>query len=222
MRILIFTFLLIICADAHTQTDHKIDLTDYLKEIQIWHKQTNSMSLSFWIPTSYWKIALADSPQGSPEVIAEIENAFENYVLVCALDFDINLDGSMRYTEEQELRKSISIIDHNGKSHFALPNDQLSLEALAYSEPIKPMFSEMLGKIGEGMNIYFFSVKNEDGENLVNEFEKGKFTVIHSNKEFEYALPLSILLPPKKCPVDGATMKGNWSFCPMHGSKLEK
>ena len=84
------------------------------------------------------------------------------------------------------------------------------------------MFSQMLGKMGEGMHFYFFNIKDKDGKNIIDEYKKGKFSVLHSNKEFEYQLPLVTLLPSKKCPIDNAEMKGNWNYCPFHGVELKE
>lgn len=220
IRATIFTILFIISTNLFSQATKKVDLTEYIREIQIWDKQENNMSLAFWIPSSYWRIALEDSPQVAPELIDQIEASFENYMVVCALDLDINLNGTMTYTSEQDLRKSISILDSIGKSHFPLTNEELSPEALSFSEAIKPMFAQMLGQMGQGMNFYFFKIKDSDGVNVINEYEKGSFTIKHSDREFNYLLPLATLLPPKECPIDNAEMKGNWNFCPIHGAEL--
>jgi hypothetical protein len=222
MRIIISAILFIICANTFSQFTKKVDLTEYIREIQIWNKQENNMTLTFWIPSSYWRIALEDSPQVAPELINQIEKAFEDLMVVCALDLDINLDGTMTYTKEQDLRKSILILDSIGNSHFPLTDAQLSPEALAFSEAISPMFAQMLGQMGQGMHFYFFKIKDSNGANVINEYQKGRFTIKHSGKEFEYLLPLVTLLPSKKCPIDGAEMKGNWNFCPIHGVKLEE
>lgn len=222
MRITTFAILFIICTNAFSQSSKKIDMTEYVREIQIWDKQENNMSLAFWIPSSYWRIALEDSPQVTPELINQIETAFEDFMVVCALDLDINLDGTMTFTKEQDLRKSISILDSMGNDYFPLTNEQLSPEALSFSDAIRPMFAQMLGQMGQGMHFYFFKIKDSDGVNIINEYEKGRFTIKHSNREFKYSLPLVTLLPPKKCPIDSADMKGNWNFCPIHGVKLEK
>jgi hypothetical protein len=221
-RITIFALTFTIYATAYSQSSKKVDLTEYIREIQIWDKQGNNMSLAFWIPLSYWRIALEDSPQVKPEQITQIEKAFEDYILVCALDLDINIGGTMTFTKEQDLRKSISILDSLGNIHIPLTNEQLSPVALFFSESIRPMFAKMLGQMGQGMNFYFFKIKDQYGANIFNEYQKGRFTIRHSNREFKYLLPLVTLMPPKKCPIDSVKMKGNWIFCPIHGVKLQK
>nr|WP_321409587.1 hypothetical protein [uncultured Carboxylicivirga sp.] len=220
MRTLLLTLTLICSIQLFGQTTPKFDLTAYIHEVQIWDKQDNNMALTWWIPLSYWRMSLEGSPQVTPEVIDQVEQAFENYVVICALDLYINPDGSMRYTSEQDLRKTLSVEDSTGNQYYPLTNAQLSAEALSFSEAIKPMFAQMLGQLGKGMAFYFFEIKDNDGNNVFNEFEEGKLIVKHSARTFTYNLPLVVLLPPKHCPVDGEEMKGNWNYCPIHGAKL--
>ncbi|WP_430816494.1 hypothetical protein [Carboxylicivirga sp. RSCT41] len=222
MRLLILALLILISATSIAQTNTKVELTEYIREIQIWHKEQNNMSLAFWIPKSYWRLALADSPMVNEQVLSEIERAFEDYVLVCALDGEIQVNGMMTFTNKTELSKTIAVIDSDNNNYFPLTNEELSPEALAFSEAIRPMFAQMLGQMGQGMHFYFFEVKDQQGANVFNEYQKGQFKIKHSNKEFEYKLPLVCLLPSKKCPVDGAEMKGNWEYCPYHGVELKE
>ena len=44
------------------QTNPEVNLTDYIKEVQIWTKEQNNMSHTLWLPTSYWDLALKDNP----------------------------------------------------------------------------------------------------------------------------------------------------------------
>jgi hypothetical protein len=223
MKILsIYTIVFFLSYNTFCQSTKKVELSEYVNEIQKWSKDENKLALTFWIPSSYWSIALQDNPEVNPEMIQQIEMAFQDYVIIIALDMEMNLGSSMVFRKEPEMRKSISIIDYQGNKHFPLKEYELGESALMFKDAIKPMFAQMLGKMGQGMNFYFFKVQDKENNNLINEFEKGKFTVRHSDKEFEYLLPLSTLLPKKKCPVDNVEMNGSWNYCPKHGAKLDK
>lgn len=223
LKYIIFSIvLLILISRTYGQISEKVSLTEYIREVQKWEKHQNNMSLSFWLPTSYWGVALQESPNSSPEVIAQIERAFQDYVVVCALDLDILYGGSMSYTSEKELRKSLSIIDGDGKKYYPLNNKDLLPETSTFISAMKPMFEGMLGKMGSGMHFYFFKIKDKKGENIIDEYKEGHFIIKHSSREFEYKLPLTTLLPPKKCSIDNEKMKGNWNYCPIHGVKLEE
>ena len=215
-----FIILLGINYDSHAQVARKIELTEFVREIQIWNKEGNNMSLSFWLPESYWRYALADTPGVTIEVANQILMTFEDYVFICAVDLNINTDGSILFSDQFQVGESISIEDQLGNKYLPLSDTEISNDALAMSEMLKPMFAQMLGQMGQGMHFFFFKVKDENGKNIINELEEGRFIVRHSNKEFKYELPLVVLLPPKNCPVDSLEMKGNWSYCPFHGDKL--
>jgi len=215
---LLITFLFTVVSFG--QDVSNVNLIDYVREIQIWEKEGTKMSFTFWIPKSYWKIALRDNPQIPVETIQKITSTFEEYVFVCGLDLKMNLDGTMSFTEEANLRNSISLEDSNGTTYVPLSNDQVSIDALEMAESLKPMFKQMLGQMGAGMHFYFFKITDADSNNSIDAYKEGNFTIKHSNKQFKYVLPLTTLMPSKKCSVDNATMKGNWKYCPMHGTSL--
>ncbi|SHJ98746.1 hypothetical protein [Pseudozobellia thermophila] len=221
MKHLFVWLALLATATSFGQAPQKVNLTEYIREIQKWHKENNDMSLAFWIPTGYWKIATEGNPQISGEAVDQIVAAFDDYVLVCGLDVDIHTNGTASFTDEATLRKSISLIDADGEVYLPLTDDEVTPEASGFLEPMKPMFRQMLGQMGEGMHFYFFKVQDENGKTALNEYQEGSFTIKHSDKQFNFTLPLVALMPPKKCPVDHAEMKGNWKYCPFHGDLLE-
>ena len=217
----ILLLILVFSAPAIGQEAHKVPLTEYIREIQIWKKDGENMTLSFWLPRSYWRIALADNPAIPEDMVHLILETLDDYIFVCALDVDIHLDGSITFASEETIRNSITVKINEGVPQQPIPENQLDISVRSISETMKPMFENMMGQFGAGMRFYFFENKDENGALLVDEYKEGEFMIYHSNKEFEYALPLTTLLPPKNCPVDNAAMKGNWSYCPFHGNTLD-
>lgn len=202
------------------QTNPEVNLTDYIKEVQIWTKEQNNMSHTLWLPTSYWDLALKDNPSIPKQTVTQLKNTFKDYIFLCALDVTINSDGSFSFTSESDLRKSLYLQDSSGTKYYPLNSADISSDAKEFSKMLTPMFSQMLGQFGSGMYFYFFKVKDKKGNNLIDEFKTHDFNIYHSNKSFNYNLPLVALLPPKVCPIDQEEMKGNWLYCPFHGSKL--
>ncbi len=198
-----------------------VNLIDYIKEVQIWGKDGNDMDLSFWLPNNYWEIALKDNPDVPREVIDQLSLAFEDYVVICALSMKVSNSGKTDFIDEQAIFNSMSIAVGE-KKYRPLTEDAIGEEAKMVTEMIRPMFAQMLGQMGEGMYFYFFKIQDENGKNLIDVYSDGQFVVHHSDKSFEYSLPISSLLPNKICPEDGGFMKGNWSFCPFHGTALKK
>jgi len=218
LSLLAFTILLSV--SAFSQTNQKVDFTEFIKEVQKWDKNENEVSLTFWIPNTYWHIALANNPKIDEESVANIESLFENYIFVCIADIEITPYGTMNYSDEKTLRKSLSLVDSLGNKYLPLADKQLDPEMVELIDRIRPMFAQMFGQMGEGMNFYLFEVKDKNGKNIIDENEVNNFTIKHSNKSFEYNLPFVSLMAPKACPIDNEEMKGNWNYCPIHGVKL--
>lgn len=202
------------------QVDRKIDLTEFIREVQIVDKDDTNISIAWWLPNCYWRIALADNEQIPQETITQIEDTYKDYLFLCSANIQIHLNGTMTFIEEDELREFLSIADKNGKIYYPLENDLLSDDLKLFNEMMKPMFAQMLGQLGEGMHFYFFEIKDKKGNNVINENMNDDFIVKHSNKEFKFNLPLVTLMEPKFCPIDSVEMKGNWMYCPYHGTKL--
>ncbi|MDO6516792.1 hypothetical protein [Zobellia uliginosa] len=116
----------------------------------------------------------------------------------------------------------IFLTDEDATVHRPLGNVEVCPEASGFLKPMKPMFRQMLGQMGEGMHFFFFKVQDENGKTAIDEYQEGSFTIKHSDKEFSYTLPLVALMPGKKCPVDHAEMKGNWKYCPFHGDLFKE
>ncbi len=215
--LLLFTSIIL---SSFAQEEHKVDLTELLKDIQQFESNDGNMEMTFWIPRCYWRIALEGRDEIAPETLGLIEDAFKDYELVCVLYVESNLDGTFDFTSEPKMRKDLIIKDSDGKKYKPLDTDELSEQVIYFDAMIKPMFSQMFGQMGEGMHFYYFEIKNKNDDNLINEFEASEFFVYHSNKEFKFSLPLPSLLPPKNCPIDNEEMKGNWKYCPIHGEAL--
>ena len=179
------------------------------------------MTLSFWIPNCYWRIALEGNPIGTEETIKTIEDIFKDYVIVCAADIVIDGKAGITATSDSILRNNIRIIDGKGKKHYALAETDLSSELALMLVNIQPMFAKMFGQLGDGMHFYAFEVKDKKGNNLIDETKEGEFVVAHSKTVFKWRLPLVSLLENKVCPEDKEQMKGNWKFCPFHGVELK-
>ncbi len=221
MKNLIFFILLFISFSVFSQEKKKIDITEYIKEVQIWNKEGSKMALTFWIPTSYWRLALEGSPNVTEESIQLIEQTFEAYLFVCVLELTMDAGAEMTFKEESQIRKGLYARAHGNKVLLPLKDKDIPETTLYFMETMKPMFEQMLGQMGKGMHFYLFDNQDKNGNMLVDEYEKGSLIIKHSDHEFNFELPLVILLPDKFCPTDNAVMKGNWNFCPMHGVKLD-
>jgi hypothetical protein len=221
MRLFICICLLTLPSLSNAQVSDDVNIMDLMRDTQQWNKRDNKMSLTWWIPTEYWRISLKGNHQVPPETVDHIENLFKDYIMIWACDLSINTNGSMIFSKEEDIATSIAILDQNRKEHRPLKETDIDEEALAIAKNMKPIFAQAIGQMGSGLNFFIFKVFDESNKSLINASHPGQFTVVHSNSEFLWKLPLPTLMPAKICPVDKEKMKGNWIYCPIHGGKLE-
>ena len=105
MKTLLITLTLLLSLNIFGQENTKIDQLELIKDIQIWNKEDGKMKFSFWIPNSYWRIALEGNPQVTEETITKLESLFQEYVLVYMADIKIHTGGTMSYTDKIDLEK---------------------------------------------------------------------------------------------------------------------
>lgn len=217
--VLLAILLLPFCLKA--QESKKVDIIEYIQELQKWKKEANSMSLTWVLPEEYWGIALRDQQQFSEDLISQFEDVFKGKILVGTINMTIENFGYPRFKSKDEIKESIVLIDKNGDEHYPLDEDLIHEDIQNILELIKPFLSQNMGRLGEGLSFFVFenSLENSQGD-IFKSDEEGGFEIRHSGEEFDYLFPLSAMVPPKYCPVDNRKMKGNWNFCPVHGDEL--
>ena len=206
---------------GYSQGNVEVNIVDFIKETQQWVKQDEEMILTWWIPNEYWRIVLSGNLQITPDFIDRIESALQPYTLICAARIHTGLDGSIYYAEEQDIGKTIYMLDQEDNQYLPLPDDQIQPDALTLIDNMEPIFAQMLGEMGKGLHLYFFAGQNSQGEKLIDPTKNNVLKIVHSGWQFKWTTPLTTLLPPKFCPVDKEQMKGNWNYCPLHGIKLD-
>ena len=219
IRSICFAFVLFLAYNLKAQSDYNIK--EYMEDMQRWERDNDVMSLSLWMPNGYWRVALEEYAAIPDEVIDLVETTLEDYVFICAADITVSLGGAMTARGEEALRNDIKIIDANGKEYVPLSQSEISDQTMLFVDQFRPTLVQMLGQFGEGLQIFLFQIKDEEGHNLISEVKEGRFSVVHSGHEFIYDLPLPSFLPPKTCPIDKEKMRGNWTYCPFHGTELK-
>ena len=221
MKIIVISILSLFFSRSILAQDYsKIELTEFFKELQIWKKQDDKVLLAWWLPSEYWGIAFEGNSTVAPEVKNQIKSAFSKYSVFCMADIKYIDYNTTTHKTYEDLKKTFSVIDSSGKVILALDENKLPNETLQMGNLLKPFLSNLIGKIGDGISIFY--IKNEDanGNKIFNPFKKNAFKVTLSGQEFHWQLPLPSLLPKKHCPIDNKEMNGSWLYCPIHGVKL--
>jgi len=202
--------------------DRKIDTNALILETQRQSKDADKISMIWWIPEEFWRASFEQSPNMNATQTEAFLKVLRPYIIIVALDGEMSSLGGITYKSKESIQSTMQIIDSEGNHYSPLSNENIDADTSIYLSQMKPIFSNMLGPMGENMNFYLFSAKNQKGKSILDAKEEGKFSVLMDKVEYKWKLPLSSLLPPKLCPIDDEKLNGAWKFCPTHGVEITK
>jgi len=198
-----------------------VDVQALVKETQKISQKAKEMTFIWWVPEEFWRASFKQNPNMTAAQTEEFIKVLRPYMLIVAVDGNIGTFGGVTYKSETTIRDNIKIIDSQGTRYRPLSNENVDADTRNFLSMGKPIFANMLGPMGQNMHFLVFPAKDNKGRRIAEARKEGVFSVKLREKEFKWRLPLSSLLPPKICPVDGEELKGAWKFCPWHGVKLQ-
>ena len=175
--------------------------------------------MAVWYPLELWEI-LGKQMGGAEQVMKIISEEMGQYMMFAVVDYHQHING-LRFKSAEEIRKTIRLYDSSGNSIPPLETADLSETARELLSGMKPVFEQMMGEFGEGMQVFLFDATKLRGVTLSDLSGHGQFTLGWDKRKFTWRLPFASVLVPKKCPTDGEKMKGDWKYCPIHGVKLD-
>ncbi len=222
IEILLFAMLIFGYTENAFAQDGKIDTNALILETQKQSQSVDKVSMIWWIPEEFWRASFEQNPTLNKAQVEAFIKALRPYIVIIALDGDMSSLGGITYKSKETVQSSIQFVDSEGNHYFPLPNEKIDADTNNFLSLMKPVFSNMLGAMGENMNFYLFPAKNEKGNNLIDVKKESKFSVLMDKTEYKWKLPLSSLLPPRLCPIDDEKLNGAWKYCPTHGVELTK
>jgi hypothetical protein len=168
----------------------------------------------WWLPSEYWRFALADTPNIGEEVILDIESKLKGYSLFSVVNSDINpFDGF-------KIKDAVVTIVNNNAILTPIPDEEVPADIKELINLLRPTLASMVGQLGEQMIFYVFKNDLEDGTTAISPYNTGKLDVKVNGTGFIYRLPLQSMVEKKTCLEDQEQLNGNWEYCPWHGTKL--
>jgi len=222
MKYLLICLALVFASEMNAQGPQSNKMSDVIREVMIMDNSDGEMSISFWIPESYWALTAEVSPDVSLEVADYIKDIMRPYIITLTANTEIAVESMFEFATEEEILKTIKLVDAEGNKYTPLEYQDIDYEARNVINSMKPVFTQMVGAMGEGLHFFIFENADAQGNPIIDESKEGSFTIIHSGRSFRYSTPLVTLMPPQYCPKDNREMKGNWKFCPFHGVELSK
>ena len=197
-----------------------VDMQKLVQDTQRFRQDKSRMDMVWWIPSEYWQEAFKANPVITPEQQTAVIRVVDDYLVLSVLEGNFGPFGGIVATPKEQLVAKTHVLA-NGHKLTPLAEAELSNDARNLFQVMKPMFANMLGQMGQGMEFLVFRAKNAEGERYVRPDEKGHLMVFVGSKEFKYRLPLGCFLPPKYDPETGEAFPGDYVYSPFTGTKLQ-
>lgn len=209
---------------AKSASTQDVDFSGLIKETQQSPNEAGYVGLVWWIPTEYWEIS-AQRNGMSEETAKQRFAPLKKYTLVAVALGKIGI-GNINWIPETEIRENVFLRDSEANTYP--PVQKLSGDAEGLVAILKPVFANVLGTMGQNIQLVFFPASNKMAKPIADPLASENFSVVlaklinGNDKVMEWKLPLTALSPPKYCPVGKERMQANWKYCPWHGVKLDE
>ena len=219
MKKTIFLFAILFSLNLFSQ--EKPQSEKMLAEIQLMRQSATNLKLVWWIPTEYWGIAMREQQAVTPDQIEYIENLLNDYTIIAAGDYSLLPQHNTIEFKVIDIKKGVEFYNSNHKKISALKNSQIKKEVVVIiNDMMKPLFTQMLGKTGTGVEFFIYNNKDMAGNRILDPNKPGSFKIEVNNETFQFNLPLVSLMKEKVCKNDSAKFPGNYVYCPFHGTEL--
>ena len=195
-----------------------------IKETQLTVGGKDTTGFVWWLPAEFWEQSAIEQG-GTPEQARNTFAAMHDYTMVIVAVGKVGI-GNINWRSENEIRSGISLRDSDGQSYS--PLHDISGDAQGIISIVRPVLTNILGPMGQNLQILFFPAKSKMGKSIADPTRAGTFSVVLSNltpqkeSEFSWRLPLTSLSPPKFCPAGKERVEASWKFCPWHGVSLDE
>ncbi len=221
--LILLSYVMLIAKTCQAREDY--DLIGFMNECQKMSTDPGIIAIVQWIPDEWWQLTLerAEVPE---ERIKEVLELFEPYTAFIVIHGKISSLGLPSFSSEVNIRQHLLLIDEADEFYRPIEDENISSGVRNAIIMIKPIFSNMLGRMGENMNFFFFTSKTKKGEKICQAKKKGSFSICFKDmlevedQVFKWTLPLNSLVPFTLCSKCTKELKGVWSYCPWCGTPL--
>jgi len=211
-------------AQSASHTDTNVDYAALVKELGQSTREPGYAGFLMWMPAEFWQKAM-ERAGISAEKAQEKMAPLRKYTMIVAGVGKLGI-GNINWISEPEVRSNLKLRDAAGNDYESI--QEVSGDAKGLASVFKPMLANMLGTMGQNMEIYFFPGTDKMARPIADPLAPGSFSLVITNilgpKEsvYDWKLQLTSLSPPRYCPVGKERMEANWKYCPWHGVKLDE
>lgn len=219
----LFLLLVIFCFSTYLFAQKKdlknVSIDDFIAETQYSNDLANEVNIIWWIPTEYWKVVFAND-DSVPEADAEaITDLLKEYLVVIAIKGKVGMFGGITYDTRETIQSLTKVMYKTVPLKFVDENS-INPDLLNFLSIIKPMMKNLLGPMGENMQVFLFGNPEENNVLPVDVYSNETISFLLADYKEDVQLPLACLLEEKVCPEDNKLHSGKWKFCPFHGLEL--
>lgn len=219
MRILIIGFFIVLCSSSSAQVENDLVKIQQCSMINI--SGPDGVGVGWWLTDQYWELVVGANPNFDAASKRDILRILgENTLFLVAIGVR-DQEEMVRFPSFEGLKNTMTLYGQDSLEYFPLEDDELSEDFLFVLDIFRPVYAKMLGQFGENLHFFAFPKTNSKGELIANPLESTDITLAAGGKSFSWELPLSALVPEKRCPDDNALLNGTWNYCPFHGTELE-
>lgn len=212
IRALLLVFITSVCICQAT------DLQKLVQDSQRLSQRSDRMTLVWWIPSEFWRLALQNNQSLTKEQISHIVGVFDDYSIFAVVAVDLGPLGGMTPKDPADLSAHMDFLI-GSKSIQPLKEEAINADTKNFIAMLKPVIANMLGQFGKNMEFLVYPNK-EKGGMMIDPRKKGQFTYIVYDEKFEWRTPLGSFLPPRIDPATNESFPGDYNFNPYTGAKL--
>ena len=191
-----------------------------VKDLEILDKSADRLTLVFWMPAEFWRVALEASGKVSEKGPREFISAIEPYTVIAVVDGELGFAGAIDYPTSDAVRASVTLQDTDKNVYRPLALDDVAGGMKNLIQVMRPILTNSMGAMGAHMEFLVFPGKSTDGRHLADVYQDGVLDVHVGAKNFHYRLPLGSFLPPALDEKTGESFPGSYHFNPFTGNRL--
>ena len=143
--------------------DFMVNTNDLTDETQKSSDDEDRINLVWWIPTEFWSASLDSESAEMQQIVAVLDQ----YTVFAMVDGEMGTFGSVHYVPIEEMRKGLTITDTHGDVFKPVDEKEISQETSMFLQIMRPIFTNMLGAMGENMHFVLFPKENLEGKRLL-------------------------------------------------------
>jgi hypothetical protein len=199
---------LVPCASARSIRQPQL-MDEITQQIAVDHE----IAFAIWMPP---KAFLDDMP---PKERERFMKSMEGYSIFLVMDGEMSPMANLTAKSRKELVATMSL-NVEGKTYTPLSDAAVPADLRMIGEMMKPVMKNLLGNLGQQMEMVVFADADANGRTLMREDGTGDASLSMSARTFTWHLPLASLLPPMEDRDNGDTFPGDYAYSPFSGRKL--